>query len=101
MSRSCHSEKLERQLFSAWCQWLCYPSRSKEEENYAKENFERVAQVVDNALEINSGPFFLADFSVADTVFIPYVERMSASLFYYKGIHLERSHRVSAPSQMV
>merc|ERR1712013_392134 len=61
--------KLERQLFSAWCQWLCYPSR-------------------DNALAINSGPFFLADFSVVDTVFIPYVERMSASLFYYKGFTL-------------
>lgn len=80
--------KLERQLFSAWCQWLCYPSRNKEEENYAKSNFERVAKVVDNALEMNSGPFFLADFSIADTVFIPYVERMSASLFYYKGFTL-------------
>jgi len=80
--------KLERQLFSAWCQWLCYPSRDKEEENYSKSNFERVAKVVDNALAINSGPFFLADFSVVDTVFIPYVERMSASLFYYKGFTL-------------
>merc|ERR1711892_568409 len=64
------------------------PSRSKEEENHAKANFERVAKIVDNVLEEKPGPFFLADFSVADTVFIPYVERMSASLFYYKGFTL-------------
>jgi len=85
--------KLERQLFSAWCQWLCYPSRDKEEEAYTKSNFERVAKVVDNALEATPGPFFLADFSVADCVFIPYVERMNASLFYYKGFTLRDSSK--------
>jgi len=80
--------QLERKLFSAWCQWLCYPSRSQEDENYAKANFERVAGVVDQALNKEPGPYFLADFSIADTVFIPYVERMNASLFYYKGFTL-------------
>eukprot|EP00092_Neocalanus_flemingeri_P023455 GFUD01025435.1.p1 GENE.GFUD01025435.1~~GFUD01025435.1.p1 ORF type:complete len:409 (-),score=91.97 GFUD01025435.1:38-1264(-) len=80
--------KLERKLFSAWCQWLCYPARNKEEENSAKNNFEKVAKSVDKALEMTPGPFFLANFSVADCVFIPYVERMNASLFYYKGFTL-------------
>jgi len=85
--------KLERQLFSAWCQWLCYPARNKEEENRAKSNFERVAQLVDNVLEETPGPFFLAEFSVADCVFIPYVERMNASLFYYKGFTLRDARK--------
>jgi len=35
-----------------------------------------------------TGPFFLGNFSTADVVFIPYVERMAASLYYYKGLNL-------------
>ena len=42
--------------------------------------------MVDSVLAETEGPFFLSSFSVADTVFIPYVERMNASLFYYKGV---------------
>merc|ERR1719240_292836 len=30
----------------------------------------------------------MGDFSVVDVVFTPYVERMNASLFYYKGFQL-------------
>ena len=40
-----------------------------------------------------SGPFFLANFSTADIAFVPYVERMNASLFYYKGFLLRDSVR--------
>jgi len=80
--------KLERQLFSAWCRWLCYPSRNQQAEDASKQQFINVVQVVENALGVNEGPYFLEDFSVADTVFIPYVERMNASLFYYKGFRL-------------
>lgn len=80
--------KLERRLFSAWCRWLCYPSESVEEEERARANFIQQAHLVDSALAETTGPFFLAEFSVADTVFVPYVERMNASLFYYKGFRL-------------
>ena len=44
--------------------------------------------LMEEALGQTSGPFFLDDFSVVDCVFLPYVERMNASLFYYKGFTL-------------
>ena len=91
--------RLERQLFSAWCRWLCYPSTCPEEEEYSKQNFIKQARRMDEALGTTDGPFFLPDFSVADCVFIPYVERMNASLFYYKGYTLRDSKvfpRISA-----
>jgi glutathione S-transferase len=44
------------------------------------------------ALEASPGPFFLPEFSTADLVFIPYVERMNASLAYYKGYLLREHH---------
>ena len=44
---------------------------------------------MDQVLGTTEGPFFLGqDFSVVDCVFLPYVERMNASLFYYKGFTL-------------
>jgi len=80
--------QLERQMFYAWCGWLCYPSRNKQEENERKMNFVHVATIMDRALGSTHGPFFLNQFSVADIVFAPYLERMNASLFYYKGFEL-------------
>merc|ERR1719219_77888 len=80
---------LERYLFRAWCRWLCYPSRSAAEEERSKKNFIQAAHVVDLALKNSGGPYFLGEqFSVVDCVFVPYVERMNASLFYYKGFTL-------------
>jgi len=81
---------LERVLFAAWCKWLCYPSRNENEELRRKQEFVEVAQIFDNMLNNYSsiGPYFLEEFSTADVVFVPYVERMNASLFYYKGFLL-------------
>jgi len=85
--------KLERMLFGSWCQWLCYPSSSRQEELFNSEQFESVVERVELALAATDGPFFLGTFSVADVVFVPYVERMSASLFYYKGYTLRDPQR--------
>ena len=82
---------LERALFSAWCQWLCRPSRDVQQEEAARIAFLQQAARMDRALAETTGPFFLDQFSVADCVFVPYVERMSASLFYYKGFVLRDS----------
>ena len=79
---------LERHLFGAWCQWLCYPSRSKREEKRSKDQFIQAAKIVDEVLGNEDGPFFLPEFSIVDCIFIPYVERMNASLYYYKGFNL-------------
>lgn len=77
--------RLERQLFRAWCSWLCYPQRNAVEEQRSKDVFEEHAMAVEGALAATPGPFFLEEFSVVDCIFTPYVERMNASLYYYKG----------------
>jgi len=84
--------QLERMLFRAWCEWLCQPHRGASE-GRAQEQFQRMAQVMEQALEAQGGPFLLGeDLTTADVVFVPYVERMSASLAYYKGLLLRQEH---------
>ena len=89
--------QLERLLFRAWCYWLCYQSRSPREEQHNREQFIQVVAQVEDALSQTPGPFFLDTFSTADVIFTPYVERMNASLYYYKGYSLrEENPRLSA-----
>jgi glutathione S-transferase len=84
--------KLERLLFRAWCGWLCYPARSQREEDYHRDQFLQIVEEVEAALSQTSGPFFLDTFSAADIIFVPYVERMNASLYYYKGYSLREAN---------
>ena len=77
--------RLERALFSAWCAWLCYPSSGAAEEDHNMRSFEAVVSHVEQALSSTAGDFFLPEFSTADVIFTPYIERMNASLYYYKG----------------
>lgn len=51
--------------------------------------FQQVLAEVDRALNSTPGPFFLNEFSIADVIFIPYVERMLASNYYYKGFDMK------------
>ncbi|MGF1538267.1 MAG: glutathione S-transferase family protein [Elainellaceae cyanobacterium] len=88
--------QLERQLFRAWCTWLCYPARGQQEQR-SRQQFVQVVQAVEAALDRTPGPYFLEMFSTADVVFVPYVERMNASLYYYKGYSLrEESPQLGA-----
>lgn len=84
--------QLERLLFSAWCTWLCYPAGSSRQEQRNRDQFKAVVAKVEEALSSTLGPYFLADFSTADVVFTPYVERMNASLYYYKGYSLREEN---------
>ncbi len=84
--------QLERLLFRAWCYWLCYQSRSPREEQHNREQFIQVVAQVEDALSQTPGPFFLDPFSTADVIFTPYVERMNASLYYYKGYSLREEN---------
>ena len=84
--------RLERLLFRAWCNWLCYRSRSSREEQYNRDQFLEVVTMVEDALDSTPSPYFLDDFSTADVIFTPYVERMNASLYYYKGYSLRESN---------
>lgn len=89
--------RLERLLFRAWCAWLCYPTRSPREEQRNRDQFIGVVAQVENALAAAPGPYFLESFGTVDVIFTPYVERMNASLYYYKGYSLrEANPRLSA-----
>ncbi len=89
--------QLERRLFRAWCMWLCQPARSAAIDQRAGEQFVGIVQRVEQTLASTPGPFFLPEFSTADVVFVPYVERMNASLYYYKGYSLrEENPRLGA-----
>lgn len=88
--------QLERLLFRAWCTWLCYPVMNQRQEQRSREQFVEVVQQVEAALGRTPGPYFLETFGTADVVFTPYVERMNASLFYYKGYSMrEENPRLS------
>ena len=84
--------RLERLLFRAWCAWLCTPSRSSEQEQRHRKQFTDVVAKVEEALASTPGPYFLNEFGVVDVIFTPYVERMNASLYYYKGYSLRESN---------
>ncbi|MEL6454952.1 MAG: glutathione S-transferase family protein, partial [Cyanobacteria bacterium J06623_5] len=89
--------QLERALFRAWCGWLCQPGGWFGQEKNNRAQFISVVENVETALAQTPGPYFLTDFSTADIVFTPYVERMNASLYYYKGYSLrEENSRLSA-----
>jgi len=84
--------RLERLLFRAWCTWLCYPVKLSQQEQRNREQFTEVVDKVEKALARTSGPYFLEEFGTADVIFTPYVERMNASLYYYKGYSLREEN---------
>ncbi|GAB4216136.1 MAG: glutathione S-transferase family protein [Synechococcales cyanobacterium] len=84
--------RLERQLFRAWCGWLCYPARTAAQDQEQRQSFTAVMAQVEEVLAQTPGGYFLADFSTADVIFAPYLERMHASLYYYKGYALRQEH---------
>jgi glutathione S-transferase len=84
--------QLERLLFRAWCAWLCYPAGSSQQEQHNREQFIGVVARVEEALGSTPGPYFLSSFSTVDVIFTPYVERMNASLYYYKGYSLREEN---------
>jgi glutathione S-transferase len=87
---------LERRLFRVWCGWLCYPTSSARQEQENHNQFTAVVDQVETALSSTPGDYFLAEFGTADVIFTPYVERMNASLYYYKGYCLRDNPRFAA-----
>ena len=88
--------RLERLLFRAWCSWLCYRAMFPGQEKSNRKQFIETVAMVEEALATTPGAYFLEEFSTADVIFTPYVERMNASLYYYKGYSLrEENPRLS------
>ena len=89
---------LERLLFRAWCIWLCTPGLNERQERQARDQFQAVARRMEDALAAGGGSWLDPESpqgatpGTADLVFIPYVERMNASLAYFKGFALRHAH---------
>jgi len=72
--------RLERELFSAWMYWLTGSERSE-------GGFLRVLGRVEEELASVEGGFFLGkEVSVVDCMFAPFLERVAASMIYFKGL---------------
>ena len=84
--------RLERVLFRAWCEWLCRPLSSAQQEQRHRKQFIEVMTKVEEVLGSTPSPYFLDEFGTADVIFTPYVERMNASLYYYKGYSLREEN---------
>jgi len=86
--------KLERSLFSGWMYWLTGSSR-------AKASFINVLNEVESELEAADGDFFLGkEISLVDCMFAPFLERIAASMIFFKGfkIRVAPGERTDYPS---
>jgi glutathione S-transferase len=84
--------RLERLLFRAWCNWLCYPFSSPQDDLNRRKKFTEIVGLVEEALASTPGSYFLEEFGTVDVIFTPYVERMNASLYYYKGYSMREEN---------
>ncbi len=58
----------------------------------AADDMDRILKQVDSELSISGGPYFLgSDISIVDIMFAPFLERMAASLPYFKGFETRSS----------
>ena len=81
--------RLERELFSAWMGWLT----SSWDDAGNRRGFEDVLARVALALQRHPGPYFLPELSLVDLQYAPFLERMEASLLYYKGYRVRDRQR--------
>ena len=95
------TKELERGIFRAWCNWLCRESFNFIDNRFRKKRFKESISKFDEILgESESGFIDPAESTsselvpgIGDLIFIPYMERMNASLSYYKGFNLRSNYR--------
>ncbi|KAL7568514.1 hypothetical protein ACA910_002634 [Epithemia clementina (nom. ined.)] len=74
--------RLERELFSGWMIWLTGGGAR------SKRDFIEVLERVEKSLS-KTGPFFLGEsVSLVDFMYASFLERMAASLLYFKGFFI-------------
>jgi len=85
--------KLERQLFSDWCGLAFRPSLPGP--LGARAAFEKTLDEVDKALGATPGPWFLGTENpgIVDFQYVSHVERMNASVLYWKGLQMRGTER--------
>ncbi len=93
--------ELEREIFKSWCNWLCRESFNFVDNSFRKKRFKESISKLDEILSRSKSGFVDPSVSntgdigpgVGDIIFIPYMERMNASLIYYKGFNLRFNYR--------
>lgn len=76
---------LERALAGAWLGWLRAGGNSKA----YRQNMESTLNEVEQELKASGGPFFLGkNVSIVDVQFLSFLERMCASLLFFKGFKI-------------
>jgi len=79
--------QVERALFGAWLNWL-----RGEESARAQRAFVEALDATEAALGNNGGPYFLGkELSLVDCIFASTLERIAASILYYKGFKIRGS----------
>lgn len=73
---------------SAWLRWLTSMGMNQP----LRASFESVLKRVEAAFESSGGPYFFgSEFSIVDIQFAPFLERMAASLLYYKAFNMRNN----------
>jgi len=94
------ARKLEREIFRSWCDWLCRKSFSFLDESFRKNKFRESIYKLEKILSLSKTGFIDSPINdskklipgTGDIIFIPYMERMNASLSYYKGFNLRNDY---------
>ena len=92
--------ELEREIFRSWCNWLCRESFNFIDNSFRIKRFKESISIFDEILSRSESGFVDPSGSntgdigpgVGDIIFIPYMERMNASLIYYKGFNLRSNY---------
>ena len=88
--------KIEREIFRDWCNWLCRENILFIESSIKQAKLKQSLKRLEDLIRISSTGFLdpiNEDNSeikpgTGDIIFIPYLERLNASLCYYKGFSL-------------
>ncbi len=93
------ARNLEREIFRSWCNWICRKSFSYIDESFRKNKFRESIYKLEKILSSSKTGYIDSPIDdseklepgTGDIIFIPYIERMNASLSYYKGYNLRYS----------
>jgi len=90
------TRRIEREIFRSWCEWLCRRNSIFSSIDNRRTNLKQSLQKLENLLKKSEtgliDPFYDSNRIIrpgtGDVIFIPYLERINASLCYYKGFDL-------------
>ena len=94
------TRELEREIFRSWCNWLCRKSLNFMDKSFRKKRFKESISKLNEVLSRSESGFIdplvtnkgEKEPGTGDIIFIPYIERMNASLAYYKGFNLRSTY---------